>query len=52
VAFQFAPLAGSAGRRFIIRLSSPGGAAGARVTPHVARSGLLSFEAFAQRSGA
>jgi hypothetical protein len=50
VAFQFDPLAASAGRRFVLRLKSPDGAAGARLAPHVARDGTLSFEAFARRA--
>jgi hypothetical protein len=44
------PLAASAGRRFVMRLTSLDGAAGARLTPHVARDGTLSFEVFARRS--
>jgi hypothetical protein len=51
VAFQVSPLAGSARRRLVLRLSSPGGAPGARLIPHVARDGTLSFEAFARRPG-
>jgi methyltransferase family protein len=50
VAFQFGPLPASAGRRFVVRLTSPDGAPGTRLAPHVARDGTLSFEAFARRS--
>jgi SAM-dependent methyltransferase len=49
VAFNVGPLAASAGRRFVLRLTSPNGPVGARVVPHVARDGTLSFEAFARR---
>jgi hypothetical protein len=49
VAFQFGPLAASAGRRFVVRLTSPDGGAVARLAPHVGRDGTLSFEAFARR---
>jgi SAM-dependent methyltransferase len=49
VAFEMDPLAASAGRRFVVRLTSPDGAAGARLAAHVARDGTLSFEAFARR---
>jgi len=50
VAFDFDPLAASAGRRFVVRLTSPDGAPHARLAPHVARGGALSFEAFARRA--
>jgi hypothetical protein len=49
LAFQFSPLEASASRRFVVRLTSPAGATGARVLPHVSRDGTLSFEAFARR---
>lgn len=50
VAFQFPPIAGSAGRRLAIRVTSPGGADGARIALHVARAGTLSFEALIRRA--
>ncbi|HWP67335.1 MAG TPA: methyltransferase domain-containing protein [Candidatus Limnocylindria bacterium] len=50
VAFDMGPLAASAERRLLLRLSAPGDARHARVLPHVARDGTLSFEAFARRS--
>jgi hypothetical protein len=49
VAFDVDPLTPSAGRRFVVRLRSPGGAPDARLLPHVGRDGTLSFEAFARR---
>jgi hypothetical protein len=49
VAFQFEPLPASAGRRLVLRLTSPDGAPGARLVPHVARDGTWSFEAFVRR---
>ena len=49
VALEVGPLAASTGRRLVLRLTSPDGAAGARLAPHVARDGTLSFEAFARR---
>jgi hypothetical protein len=50
VAFDFDPLPAAAEARRIVHLTSPGGAAGAHVLPHVARNGTLSFEAFALRA--
>jgi SAM-dependent methyltransferase len=50
IAFDFGPLAASAGRRFVLRLTAPSGDPGARLAPHVARDGTLSFEAFARRA--
>jgi SAM-dependent methyltransferase len=50
VAFQFPAIAGSAGRRLAIRVTSPEGSAGARIVLHVAREGTLSFEALVRRA--
>jgi SAM-dependent methyltransferase len=50
MAFDFDPLPDTAGRRLVLRLTSPAGAADTRVVPHVARDGTLSYEAFVRRA--
>jgi cephalosporin hydroxylase len=49
VAFQFPPLAASAGRRLAFALTSPTGSPDTEVGAHVAPDGGPTFEAFAQR---